>query len=153
MQDATPPEKQLQGATVSRTTLNDLGIEKNPGGQPEHKSYQSHDVTGRPESHDVTPPGPKADRLQDATELPKQRPGEYKRLQRVTVASYSDKNIKKVQAHRWQCMARLPQDVYKDFIGEIKGAVVYLQMEEPDRGNGRRTLHSERDIVYWTSTA
>lgn len=54
-------------------------------------------------------------------EMPKQGPGEYKRLQDATVQSYSDLGIEKTAAHRWQTLARIPEEKLEEFIQRSKG--------------------------------
>lgn len=54
-------------------------------------------------------------------EMPKQGPGEYQRFQPGTVAPrYEDLGIKKTQAHRWQKVASVPEDVFEMEIQDAK---------------------------------
>jgi hypothetical protein len=78
-------------------------------------------------------------------EMPKQGPGEYKRLQPATVCpSYEDLGIEKTQAHRWQQMSRVPEMRREAYIEQTKSAgrdlssagVYNLAVREAKASNG-----------------
>lgn len=56
-------------------------------------------------------------------EMPKQQPGDYKRLHCATVQpSLADLGIEKTQSHRWQSLAAIPEAAFEAHIQETKEA-------------------------------
>lgn len=80
-------------------------------------------------------------------EMPKQRPGEYQRLHRATVApSLDDLGIEKTQSHRWQKIADIDEEVFEDHIATVRDKEEELttagmlrcarKADQPGRQNG-----------------